>query len=28
LLFDPESKVVATICRGRVVFSEHPALPS
>jgi cytosine/adenosine deaminase-related metal-dependent hydrolase len=26
LLFDPESKVVATICRGRVVFSEHPAL--
>jgi aminodeoxyfutalosine deaminase len=26
LLFDPEAKVVATICRGRVVFSEHPAL--
>jgi cytosine/adenosine deaminase-related metal-dependent hydrolase len=26
LLFDPESKVVATICRGRVVFSHHPAL--
>jgi aminodeoxyfutalosine deaminase len=26
LLFDSEAKVVATICRGRVVFSEHPAL--
>jgi cytosine/adenosine deaminase-related metal-dependent hydrolase len=27
LLFDADSKVVATICRGRVVFSAHPALP-
>jgi cytosine/adenosine deaminase-related metal-dependent hydrolase len=26
LLFDPEARVVSTICRGRVVFSEHPAL--
>ena len=26
LLFDSEARVVATICRGRVVFSEHPAI--
>ena len=26
LLFDADAKVVSTICRGRVVFSEHPAL--
>jgi cytosine/adenosine deaminase-related metal-dependent hydrolase len=26
LLFDVEAKVVATICRGRAVFSEHPSL--
>jgi cytosine/adenosine deaminase-related metal-dependent hydrolase len=26
LLFDPEARVVATVCRGHVVFSEHPAL--
>jgi cytosine/adenosine deaminase-related metal-dependent hydrolase len=26
LLFDDDARVVATICRGRVVFSEHPAL--
>jgi cytosine/adenosine deaminase-related metal-dependent hydrolase len=27
LLFEGEANVVATICRGQVVFSEHPALP-
>jgi len=26
LLFEPEARVVATICRGQVVFSEHPAI--
>ncbi len=26
LLFDEEARIVATICRGRVVYSEHPAL--
>jgi imidazolonepropionase-like amidohydrolase len=26
LLLDPEAPVVATICRGQVVFSVHPAL--
>jgi hypothetical protein len=26
LLFDDDACVVAAICRGRVVFSEHPAL--
>ncbi len=26
LLFDDAARVVATICRARVVFSEHPAL--
>jgi cytosine/adenosine deaminase-related metal-dependent hydrolase len=26
LLFDDASRVVATICRGRVLYSEHPAL--
>jgi cytosine/adenosine deaminase-related metal-dependent hydrolase len=26
VLFDAEARVVATMCRGRTVFSEHPAL--
>jgi imidazolonepropionase-like amidohydrolase len=26
LLFDPQAKVVATICRGRVMYSTHPLL--
>jgi cytosine/adenosine deaminase-related metal-dependent hydrolase len=26
LLFDPMARVVATICRGQAVFSEHPAI--